>query len=221
MNALIDLLTHCLNFILHVDQTLQDLLTWGGVWCYFVLFLVIFCETGLIFCPLLPGDSLLFATGALAANSTLNIHILAISLSVAAILGDAVNYSVGHWVGPKVFTKKGSRWFNPEYLQRTHDFFNKYGPKTIVIARFIPILRTFAPFIAGIGHMPYLLFAQYNVLSALLWINLFLYVSYHFGNLPLVQQNFSLVILFIIFLSLLPPIVEFIRYKYIKRGPSL
>ena len=208
---MIDFFMHAINFVIHVDQYLRTFVTWGGFWCYFTLFLIIFCETGLVVCPFLPGDSLLFATGAIAATTTLNIHILAISLSIAAILGDATNYAIGQWFGPRFFKSSHQRWLKPKHLERTHQFFERYGNKTIVISRFVPIVRTLAPFVAGMGRMDYMRFAQFNVIGALLWINSFLYVSYYFGNIPLVQHNFSLVIVLIIVLSILPAIIEIIK----------
>jgi len=213
---MIDVFMHAVNFVIHVDQYLQTFVTWGGNWFYIVLFVIMFCETGLVMCPFLPGDSLLFATGAIAATATLNIHILAVSLTIAAILGDATNYAIGHWFGPKMFKSPNHCWLKPQHLDHTHHFFERYGNKTIVIARFVPIVRTVAPFVAGLGRMHYVRFAQYNVIGALLWINLFLYMSFYFGNLPVVKNNFSLVIVMIIILSILPAIIEIMKARMVK-----
>ena len=187
-----------------------------NTWTYAILFVVVFCETGLVVTPFLPGDSLLFAAGAIAAapdQTTLNVHVMALLLLAAAILGDAVNYAVGRRMGQAVFEKKNSRIFKPQYLERTHKFFEKYGNKTIVIARFVPIVRTFAPFLAGVGTMSYRKFAAYNVTGALLWVGLFTYAGFFFGQTPVVQKNFKLVILAIIVLSILPAVIEVIRAR--------
>jgi membrane-associated protein len=193
-----------------------------GPWLYVILFLIIFCETGLVVTPILPGDSLLFAVGALAARPDgLNLGLVLASLSAAAILGDTVNYWIGAYMGPKVFHKKESRWLNPQHLQRTHAFYEKYGGKTIIIARFLPIIRTFAPFVAGIGRMTYSRFLIYNVIGGLAWIGLCIMGGYFFGNLPLVKKNFSLVIIAIIILSLIPIAVEYLRHHFGKKpSPS-
>ena len=179
---------------------------------YGILFLIVFCETGLVVTPFLPGDSLLFASGALAAVGSLNIHALFLLLTVAAILGDTVNYAAGHYFGEKVFSSD-ARVLKQEYLDRTHAFFERHGGKTIVIARFVPIIRTFAPFVAGAGRMTYRHFLFYNVTGAIAWTASFLYGGYFFGNLPFVKQNFSLVILAIIILSLMPVVVEYWRHR--------
>jgi len=176
----------------------------------------IFCETGLIILPFLPGDSLLFAAGALAANSAngLNIHALFVLLTLASILGNSVNYSIGRWMGPRLFASNQSRLFNRTYLDRAHAFYEKYGNKAIVIARFLPIIRTFAPFVAGLGYMSYRQFALYNAMGAFLWIGGLLYLSYLFGNIPIVQAHFSTVVLLIIILSILPAIFSYLRLKF-------
>jgi membrane-associated protein len=185
-----------------------------GTWTYFVLFVIVFCETGLVVTPFLPGDSLLFAAGALAVeNQSINVHLMALLLFVAAVVGDAVNYSVGRFIGPKVFERKESKIFRPEYLSRTQRFFEKYGSKTIVIARFVPIVRTFAPFLAGVGRMSYPKFGAYNVVGAALWVGLFTYAGYTFGSQEVVQKNFKLVILAIIVISILPAVIEIIRAR--------
>lgn len=206
-----------IDFILHLDAHLYELVTAYGIWIYGLLFLIVFAETGLVVTPFLPGDSLLFAAGAIAATGALNPHLVVVLLITAAILGDTVNYWIGHYVGPKVFHKEKSLFFNPEHLNRTHRFYEKHGGKTIVIARFVPIIRTFAPFVAGIGRMSYTYFIAYNVSGGILWVVTLVYSGYFFGNIPFVKQNFSLVILVIIIISILPIVFEFIRHQ---RGES-
>ncbi len=208
-----------IDFILHIDKYLLELASEYGLWIYGILFLIIFCETGLIVLPLLPGDSLLFAAGSLASlqNSQLNPHLLLVGLCIAGILGDTVNYWIGKKIGPKIFTSKESRFFKREYLDKTHAFYLKYGSKTIIIARFIPIVRTFAPFVAGIGTMPYRTFIVYNIIGAVMWVGLFIYAGYYFGQLPFVQKNFKFVIFAIIILSISPPIIEYLKHRYKKQ----
>ncbi len=208
-----DLLKEFIAFFLHLDTHLYAAIQAYGAWTYLLLFLIVFCETGLVVTPILPGDSLLFAAGALAAGSSLNIVWLAILLSVAAVLGDAVNYAVGHFMGPKVFSRPDSRFLKREYLDRTHQFYEKYGGKTIIIARFVPIVRTFAPFVAGVGSMTYWRFASYNIIGGVAWVTICLFAGYAFGNLPIVKENFTLVLLAIIFVSLLPGLFEFLRQR--------
>jgi len=205
------------DFILHIDRHLQSLAAEYGTGLYVILFLIIFCETGLIIMPLLPGDSLLFAAGSLAAapQSALDPHLLFVLLSGAAILGDSVNYSIGRRLGPRIFRREKSRFFKRAHLDRTHAFYEKYGAKTIILARFVPIVRTFAPFVAGVGAMTYPRFLAYNVGGGLLWVGLFVYGGYFFGQLPFVQRNFKLVILAIIVVSLIPPLWEWWR---VRRG---
>jgi membrane-associated protein len=202
-----------ISFFLHIDKHLTELAQNYGTWAYVILFIIVFCETGLVVTPFLPGDSLLFAAGALAAQGAFDVNLLAVLLFVAAVIGDAVNYSIGRRMGPAVFERKNSRVFKPEYLSRTHRFFEKYGSKTIVLARFVPIVRTFAPFLAGVGTMSYAKFALYNVTGALLWISLFTYSGFFFGTTPLVQKNFKLVILGIIVISIMPAVIEVIRAR--------
>ncbi|MCS6926562.1 MAG: DedA family protein [Candidatus Binatia bacterium] len=206
----------CIDFFLHVDTHLHSVIQAYGVWTYLLLFLIIFCETGLVVTPLLPGDSLLFAAGALAATGALDVGWLFCLLTIAAIAGDAVNYSIGHYMGPKVFSQEEGRFLKKEYLERTHQFYEKYGGTTIIIARFVPIVRTFAPFVAGVGRMTYWRFASYNVIGGIAWIGICLFAGYAFGNLPVVKENFTLVILAIIVISILPGLVEFLR----QRQPS-
>ncbi|OIP91386.1 MAG: hypothetical protein AUK24_03065 [Syntrophaceae bacterium CG2_30_49_12] len=201
------------DFFLHLDRYLSMAVQNFGGWTYLLVFLVIFCETGLVVTPLLPGDSLLFGLGAFAAIGVLEVELLFVILSVAAVGGDAVNYAAGKFVGPKIFRKENVRFLNREYLERTHRFYEKYGGKTIVIARFVPIIRTFAPFVAGVGAMTYRRFACYNVLGGISWIAVFIFGGYYFGNLRAVKQNFSLVIFVIIFLSVLPGVIEFLRQR--------
>jgi membrane-associated protein len=207
------------DFFLHLDRHLAEVIQSYGVWTYGLLFLIVFLETGLVVTPFLPGDSLLFAAGSFAAieatggGSVLNLGLLFVLLSAAAILGDTANYAIGHYVGPKVFHYPKSRFFNPEHLRRTHVFYERYGGKTIIIARFVPIVRTFAPFVAGIGAMSYLRFLTYNVVGGLAWVAVCLFSGYFFGNLPFVRKNFSLVILAIIVISVLPAVFEYLRHR--------
>lgn len=211
-----------INLFLHLDKHLDTVISSFGVWTYVILFLIIFCETGLVITPILPGDSLLFAAGTFAATGLLDKWYVAISLTIAAILGDTVNYWIGYIVGPKVFTSSSSKFFNKKHLIRSHEFYEKYGGKTIIIARFMPIIRTFAPFVAGIARMTYAKFLFYNITGGILWISLFVFGGYYFGNIPLVKHNFTLVILAIIFISLIPIISELWRHRYEKKkGSSL
>jgi membrane-associated protein len=206
------------DIFMHLDKHLGGVIQAYGVWTYLILFLIIFCETGLVVTPILPGDSLLFAAGAFAAVGALEVKWLFILLSIAAIAGDTLNYWIGSYMGPKVFHKENVRLLNREYLDRTHRFYEKHGGKTIIIARFMPIIRTFAPFVAGIGTMSYPRFISYNVVGGVVWIASFVFGGYFFGNIPMVKRNFTLVILAIIFLSVLPGIIEFARHRYGKRN---
>jgi membrane-associated protein len=210
------------SFIMHLDQHMVSFLATYGTWTYALLFLIIFCETGLVVTPFLPGDSLLFATGALAANSgdALNIHLMFLLLVSASILGNGLNYLIGKWVGPKAFQSSNSLLLNKNYLLKAHHFYETYGGKTIIIARFMPIIRTFAPFVAGIGYMGYRRFFVYNIIGAVLWIGSLLYTSYFFGNLPFIKQHFSTIILAIIGISLLPPIIEIMRHTCLKKAAA-
>jgi membrane-associated protein len=205
------------DFLLHLDKHLAEVIQQYGVHTYTLLFLIVFLETGLVVTPLLPGDSLLFAAGSFAGLGALRVWPLFFLLSAAAILGDTVNYAIGAYLGPRVFHFPKSRFFNPEHLRRTHDFYERYGGKTIIIARFIPIIRTFAPFVAGIGAMSYARFLTYNVLGGVLWVSACLFAGYFFGNLPVVKKNFSLVMLAIIVISLLPAGVEYLRHRLAAR----
>lgn len=197
-----------IDFILHVDQHLLELFNDYGLWIYGILFLIIFCETGLVVTPLLPGDSLLFATGALIAGSTLNVHVMAALLISAAILGNVVNYTIGRFFGKQLFSNPDSRWFRRDYLLKAERFFEKYGARAIVLTRFAPIIRTFVPFAAGMGGMDYPRFLAYNIVGGVAWVCSFLYAGYFFGNLPQVRANFTLLMLGIVVLSLLPVFIE-------------
>ncbi len=209
-----ELIGTLIEFALHLDKHLNEIIQTYGVWTYLLLFIVIFIETGLVVTPFLPGDSLLFAAGTFAALGSLNVGLLFVLLSGAAIAGDTVNYWIGHFVGPKVFSKEDVRFLNKEYLDRTHRFYEKHGGKTIILARFIPIIRTFAPFVAGIGRMTYWRFISYNVIGGLLWPAIFLFGGYYFGNIPVVKRNFTLVILAIILISVLPMVIEFVNHRF-------
>lgn len=208
-----DFLMQLADVIPHVDVYLGDIISQFGLWSYLVIFAIIFCETGLVIAPFLPGDSLLFASGAFAAKGYFDIVWLYLVIVVASILGDMVNYRVGRWFGPRVFRNEKSRFFNKKYLERTHQFYQKYGGKTIILARFIPIVRTFAPFVAGVGAMSYWQFAVYNVAGAFIWAAVFALGGYYFGNLEIVKNNFSAFILLIIVVSLLPGIAQFVKHK--------
>ena len=210
----VELVKNFIELFLHLDKHLNVIIQNYGIWTYLLLFLIIFCETGLVVTPFLPGDSLLFAAGTFAALGSLEVAWLFVLLSGAAIGGDTVNYWIGHYVGPKVFHKEDVPFLNKEYLDRTHRFYEKHGGKTIIIARFIPIIRTFAPFVAGVGRMTYGRFISYNVFGGLAWIAIFLFGGYYFGNIPVVRRNFTLVILAIIFISVLPVVIEFLNQRY-------
>ncbi len=203
------------DFLLHVDVHLNEIILQYGTGTYAILFLIVFCETGLVVTPFLPGDSLLFAVGAFSAAGSLQVELIAMLLFVAAVLGDALNYSIGSYLGPRVLTDK-HRFFKKEYLLKTEAFYEKYGAKTIIIARFVPIVRTFAPFVAGVGRMSYAKFAVYNVVGAFLWVAIFVGAGYFFGNLPAVRKNFTLVILAIIVISVLPAMIEIWRNRKLK-----
>ena len=202
-----------IDFILHIEVHLDYLIQTYHTWTYLILFMIIFCETGVVVLPFLPGDSLLFAIGAFAARGSFDFWTISITLLVAAIIGDSLNYTIGKYVGPKVFHKADSKLFNKNHLIKAQAFYEKYGAKTIIIARFIPIVRTFAPFVAGIGEMTYKKFMTYNVVGAVAWIFIFIPLGYFFGNLPFIQSNFKLVMIAIIVISILPPIIEFIRER--------
>ena len=209
------------ELLLHVDEYLRDLVEMYGAWIYAILFLIVFAETGLVVTPFLPGDSLLFAAGALAATVALDVTVASIVVLAAAIIGDAVNYAIGRSVGRQLLRRaetdpRWRRWINPAYVARAHEFFERHGGKAIVLARFMPIVRTFVPFVAGIGEMSYPKFAFYNIAGAVLWVAVCVGAGYAFGNVPVVRDNFSLVAIGIVVVSVLPMVVEFIRYR---RGP--
>jgi membrane-associated protein len=208
----VELIRELIDIFLHLDKYLSVIIEDFGVWTYVLLFLVIFLETGIVVTPFLPGDSLLFTAGTFAGLGVLNVWVLFISLSVAAILGDTVNYWIGHYIGPRAFSGN-IRFLKKEYLDRTHDFYERHGGKTIILARFIPIIRTFAPFVAGIGAMSYKHFIAYNVIGGILWVGIFVFAGYYFGNLPFVQNNFTYVVMAIIVISVLPGVFEFIKER--------
>jgi membrane-associated protein len=212
-----EFLQNLIEIVLHLDKHLYDLCTAYGMWVYAILFVVIFCETGLVVTPFFPGDSLLFAVGSLAAINALDFTTSVILLMLAAILGDTVNYWIGDYVGPKVFHQEKSSFLNKEYLVRTHQFYEKHGGKTIIIARFLPIIRTFAPFVAGIGSMTYKRFLLFNVIGGALWVLLFVPAGYFFGSVPLVKNNFSLVIIALVLIPGIPSVVEVIRIQLKRR----
>ncbi len=216
---MLEFISSFIDMILHIDKYLVTILDAYGLWIYGILFLIIFCETGLVFMPFLPGDSLLFAIGALAAQSSLNITVLLVILIVAAILGDTVNYWIGAYMGPRVFHEK-IKFLKKEYLVKTEQFYEVHGNKTIFLARFIPIIRTFAPFVAGIGKMKYGRFLSYNIVGGMVWVTLFLLGGYYFGDIAFVRENFSLVIMLIILISFIPVVIEFINHRR-KRIRSL
>ncbi len=209
---LFDLVKLAIDFVLHLDKYLDIIIRSFGFWTYAILFVVIFIETGLVVTPFLPGDSLLFAAGAFAAKGSFEVVPLFLLLAVAAVLGDTANYWIGHFVGPRVF-REDVKWLKREYLERTQAFYEKHGGKTILLARFVPIVRTFAPFVAGIGKMRYGYFITYNVVGGILWTALFIFGGYFFGTLPFVEKNFSLVIIAIVLISVIPAVVEAIKAK--------
>ncbi|MBP8984608.1 MAG: DedA family protein, partial [Syntrophobacterales bacterium] len=204
-----DCLFDFVDIVLHLDRYLDLIIRDYGTWTYGVLILVVFCETGLVVTPFLPGDSLLFAAGTFAALGSLEVEWIALSLGLAAVMGDSSNYWVGRYVGPRVFTRERSRLFNKDHLMRTQRFYERYGRKTIILCRFIPIIRTFAPFVAGIGRMPYGVFLSFSIIGTTCWISVFVFGGYFFGNIPIVKGNFTAVILGIIFVSIMPGVLEF------------
>ncbi len=212
-----EVINYLIDFVLHIDKHLGELIIQYGVWSYLILFAVIFAETGFVFTPFLPGDSLLFAAGTFAAIGAFNIGVLFCVIASASICGDNVNYAVGNFIGPKIFEKDKIRFLKKEYLTRTHEFYEKHGAKTIILGKFIPIIRTFAPFVAGIGKMTYRKFFIVNISAAIVWVSLFTFLGYFFGNLPFVRNNFSFAIFGIIFISILPGLIEYIRHKYFNK----
>ena len=202
-----------INFILHIDRHLSELSAQYGAWIYAILFAIIFCETGLVITPFLPGDSLLFAAGSIAALGSMNIHTMVLLLIIAAIIGDAVNFAVGKYLGERLFANPDSRIFRRSHLQRTESFYAKHGGKTIILARFVPIVRTFAPFVAGMGHMRYGRFFRFNIIGGIAWVALFSYAGFWFGQRQIVKENLTLILLAIIMISILPAIIEIIRAR--------
>lgn len=220
------MLSSLIDFFVHLDKHLGRIIADYGAWTYALLFVTIFCETGLVVTPFLPGDSLLFAAGALTAagsldgaarGGTLNPHVLFLLLSLAGILGNTANYTIGHYAGPKVFSAK-HRLLKREYLEKAHRFYERHGGKAVIIGRFLPIFRTFVPFVAGIGAMTYRRYTLFNVIGSVLWVALFVYTGYFFGNLPFIRRHFSLVILAVIAISLLPPVIEYVRRRRCAAG---
>ncbi|HKJ28271.1 MAG TPA: DedA family protein [Anaerolineales bacterium] len=213
-----DLILQLVDFIIHIDVHLEAIITDYGTWTYIILFGIVFAETGFVVTPFLPGDSLIFAAAAFAARGWLNPWLIFLTMAGAGIIGDAVNYSIGHYIGPRVFTED-VRFLKREYLDKAHDFFEEHGGKAVILARFMPIVRTFVPFVAGAGAMTYSKFVLYNVVGAISWVGLFTTLGYFFGNIPAVEENFTIVIFAIIFLSLLPPIFE--AYKERKKSKQV
>jgi membrane-associated protein len=197
--------------LLALDQTLAQIAAQYGHWLYAILFLIIFAETGLVVFPFLPGDSILFIAGTVVATAGLDVHVLVVLLVAAAILGDSLNYSIGHYIGPKVFERPDSRWFKQAHLRRTQDFYDRYGGVTIIIGRFVPIVRTFAPFLAGVAGMTYRRFLSFNVIGAVAWIASLVYAGYLFGNIPWVKNNLSLIVVAIVVVSLIPAVSTFVK----------
>jgi len=208
-----DLISNLLDLFLHLDEHLSVVIQTYGTWTYLILFLIIFLETGIVITPFLPGDSLLFAAGTFAGMGALNIYVLLILLSAAAVLGDTVNYWIGHYIGPRAFSGE-VRFLKKEYLDRTHEFYERHGGKTIILARFIPIIRTFAPFVAGVGAMSYGRFITYNVIGGIAWVLGFTLAGYFFGQVPFVQDNFTYVVVAIILISVMPAVIEVVRSRF-------
>jgi membrane-associated protein len=211
-----EIINFFIDFILHLDQHLNDIIQNYGLWTYLILFVIIFLETGFVIMPFLPGDSLLFAAGTFSAIGSLNVWLLWLIVFIAAVLGDTVNYWVGNKVGPRVFDQD-IRFLKREYLEKTQHFYEKHGGKTIILARFVPIVRTFAPFVAGVGTMNYGRFFTYNILGAFLWATIFIFLGYFFGNIPFIQSNFELTIFAIILISIVPMVIEYVRSKARKQ----
>lgn len=213
-----ELLTQFIDLVLHLDTHLAALIAQYGTWIYLILFLIIFCETGLVVTPFLPGDSLLFVAGTMAAVGSMDVHGLFALLALAAFCGDNTNYWIGHYIGPRIFKRERSRLLNPAHLARTQRFYEKHGGKTIVLARFMPIVRTFAPFVAGIGRMRYASFVFYSFSGSVLWISFFVYAGYYFGNIPFVKNNLTAFILGVIVLSVMPGVIAWLKERRRSRG---
>jgi membrane-associated protein len=216
MDTIMQLAVQFIDFVLHMDKHLPQLINDFGIWTYLILFIVIFCETGLVVTPFLPGDSMIFLLGALARSGHINFPAIIAVLMLAAVLGDTCNYEIGRFFGIKLFNKQNSRIFKKEYLDKTHNFYEKYGGKTIIIARFIPIIRTFAPFVAGMGSMSYPKFISYNIIGGIGWVSLFSFGGFFFGGIPAVKNNFFLVAVAIILISLMPAVIAFIKNRKAK-----
>ncbi|MEO8306106.1 MAG: DedA family protein [Betaproteobacteria bacterium] len=214
------MLTTLFYSLFALDQTVAGLAAQHGHWLYLILFLIIFAETGLVVFPFLPGDSILFIAGTVIATADLNVHLLVVVLIAAAILGDTVNYAIGHYIGPRAFDRPDSRWFKQVHLRRTQAFYDRYGGVTIIIGRFVPIIRTFAPFLAGVAGMTYARFLSYNVVGAVAWIASLVYAGYLFGNIPWVKENLTLIVVAIVVVSLIPAVTTFISERRSRRDPS-
>ncbi len=208
-----DFLLQLVDIVLHVDRHLSALAADYGTWTYFILFMIVFCETGLVVTPFLPGDSLLFATGALCGAGVLDPNLAFFLLVAAAFIGDNLNYWIGRRVGPAVFEREKTRFFKKEHLLKAHAFYERHGGKTVILARFVPIVRTFSPFVAGIARMTYAKFLAYSITGAVVWVSIFVYTGYFFGNLPIVKRNFSLAIVAVIIISVLPGVFEYVRHR--------
>lgn len=215
-----ELIKQLFDYFLHLDRYLDVIIQDYQGWTYLILFLIVFCETGLVVTPFLPGDSLLFAAGTFAARGSFDVVLLFVILTIAAIIGDTVNYWVGHYFGPKIFARENVRFLNKKHLERTHEFYERHGGKTIIIARFLPIIRTFAPFVAGVGRMTYWRFIAYNVVGGVVWVAMFVFGGYYFGNLEIVKNNFSFVVVAIVILSVLPIIYELVRHRMRPSRPE-
>lgn len=218
MDTIVQFVIQFIDFILHMDEHLPQLINDFGIWTYLILFLVIFCETGLVVTPFLPGDSLIFLLGALARSGDINFPVIIFVLMLAAVLGDTCNYEIGRFFGMKLFRNENSKILKKEYLDKTHNFYEKYGGKTIILARFVPIVRTFAPFVAGMGKMSYKNFISYNIIGGICWVAIFSFGGFFFGGIPAVKDNFFLVAVAIVLISLLPAVIAFIKSK--KAEPS-
>lgn len=214
-----EIVTYLIDLFLHLDKHLAELISQYGTWTYAILFLVIFCETGLVIAPFLPGDSLLFATGALAATGALDPNIAFALMALASVLGDNTNYTIGRFIGPRAFSGNG-RFLKREYLEKTQHFYDKYGGRTIIVGRFLPIIRTFAPFVAGVAKMDRRKYVPFTIIGAMFWVGLFVYAGYFFGSLPFVKNNFSIVIVVIILISAVPAILEVIRHRRNRNKPA-
>ncbi len=211
------MISRFIEIVLHLDKYLNAIVDEYSAFTYLIIFLIIFCETGLVVAPFLPGDSLLFAAGALAATGSMRVEVLLLLIFIAAVAGDTLNYHIGKYVGPKIFKKESSLFFNKKYLVKAQEFYDKYGKKTIILARFIPVMRTFAPFVAGIGTMPYGTFITYNITGGAIWTSFFVLGGFLFGNIPWVRTHFGVIIIAIIILSMMPLMMEVIAYYWRKR----